>query len=186
MVRLKVKCKNPSRIPLERVLEIQDELFLLTYKVEGYKQKQRSEGKDGGDEDGDDPDTDDEDDLLKDELDDLKKKIQTPRSRDKEESRGGDHTPQQGNKGQGDKQDHQSKAKEAIATAMKSVLGMTERGEIQEEPNKNFCINLLKAMELDDKESEDELEESTQDNTADQEMMALPDEWVYVHHNQRR
>jgi hypothetical protein len=41
-------------------------------------------------------------------------------------------------------------------------------------------------MELDDKESEDELEESTQDNTADQEMMALPDEWVYVHHNQRR
>jgi hypothetical protein len=30
MVRLKVKCKNPIRIPLERVLQIQDELLLLT------------------------------------------------------------------------------------------------------------------------------------------------------------
>jgi hypothetical protein len=41
MVRMKIKCKNPSKIPMERVLEIQDDMFLLAYKVEGYTQKQK-------------------------------------------------------------------------------------------------------------------------------------------------
>jgi hypothetical protein len=158
MVRLKLKCKNPSRIPLERVLVIHDELFLLTYKVEGYKHKQKSEGKDDGSEDGDDPDIDDEDDLLKEELDDLQKKNQPSRSGEKKESNGGDSTSkQQVQEGYKDRQ-NQSKTKEAITTAMKLVTRMLDEGEMQENPNRNFCINLLKAMELDDKENEDGLE----------------------------
>jgi hypothetical protein len=57
---------------------------------------------------------------------------------------------------------------------------MLDEGEMQEDPNRNFCINLLKAMELDDKENEDGLEETEQNFTTDQEMVALPEEWVYA------
>jgi hypothetical protein len=42
MVRMKIKCKNPSRIPMERVLEIQDELFLLSYKVRDINRRKKS------------------------------------------------------------------------------------------------------------------------------------------------
>jgi hypothetical protein len=56
---------------------------------------------------------------------------------------------------------------------------MVEEGELQEDSSKNFCINLLKAMGLDGKESEDEMEKLKQDIEATQEMVNLPDEWVY-------
>jgi hypothetical protein len=73
MVRLKIKCKDPCKIPKERVLEIQDDLFLLSYKVEEFEQQQSGKDKDEGDDGGEDPDLD-EDDLLKEDLDDINKR----------------------------------------------------------------------------------------------------------------
>jgi hypothetical protein len=200
MIRLKIKCKNSSRIPMERVLEIQDELFLLSYKVEGYKQKQKSEGKDEGDEDGDDPDTDEDEDLLKDDLEDLKKKKQPPIS-----GNGGNKeknlTPQQQKRGgQGDQQDLHSQTMKTIPNTVAIVPRMDENNEPQEEPNRTFCINLLRDMELDDRENEDEKQEHEQGALADQEFetskthmekvgedlefeqeqLHLPEEWVYA------
>jgi hypothetical protein len=200
MVRLKIKCKNPSRIPIERVLEIQDELFLLSYKVEGYKQQQNSEGKDGGDEDGDDPDTDEDEDLLKDDLEDLKKKNQ-PSSSGNDGSKEKNPTPQmQKRGGQGGQQDVQSQTMKTIPNIVAIVTGMDDNKDPQEEPNRNFCINLLRDTELDDRENEDEKQEHEQGDLADQEFetskthmheigedleaeqeqLHLPEEWVYA------
>jgi hypothetical protein len=64
MVRLKIKCKDPCKIPIQRVLEIKDELFLLTYKVEGVQQSLNDKGDDDGGDGGEDPDNDEADDLL--------------------------------------------------------------------------------------------------------------------------
>jgi hypothetical protein len=72
--------------------------------------------------------------------------------------------------------------------------------DTQEEPNRTFCINLLRDMELDDRESEDDKQEHEQGTLADQELetgkthmekvgedlefeqeqLNLPEEWVYT------
>jgi hypothetical protein len=70
MVRIKVKCKDPVKVPLKRVMEMQDELFVFSFKTEGFDQIPEKTGKDGDDggDGGGDRDTDlDEDDLLSDE-----------------------------------------------------------------------------------------------------------------------
>ena len=65
MVRVKVKCRNPVKIPQKRVMEMQDELFVISFKTEGFEHISEKTGKDGDDGDSD---TDlDEDDLLSDE-----------------------------------------------------------------------------------------------------------------------
>jgi len=71
MIRVKLKCKNPKKSPLERVMEMGDKLYLINFTAEGVDQTQRM----GKDEDGDDNDGGDgkgdedmeEDDLLGDE-----------------------------------------------------------------------------------------------------------------------
>jgi hypothetical protein len=69
--------------------------------------------------------------------------------------------------------------KEKIPDVRISVSRLMEDERIQEEPNKNLCINLLNAMELDDKESEDRWEEEKEDTEPEQEQFYLPEEWVY-------
>jgi hypothetical protein len=65
MVRVKVKCRIPVKIPPKRLMEMQDELFVISFKTEGFEQIFEKTGKGGDDGDGD---TDlDEDDLLSDE-----------------------------------------------------------------------------------------------------------------------
>jgi hypothetical protein len=114
MVRLKIKCKNPSKIPMERVLEIQDDLFLLAYKVEGYTQKQKSTGKDDGDED-DDSEEDEEEDLLKENLEDLnntKAKDQEKETGEKEEGSSSAPTNNVGRGKEGNQQELRKNVKE--------------------------------------------------------------------------
>jgi hypothetical protein len=49
-VRLKIACRNPSKILSERLFELAKKLYLVTIKVEGFEH-----GSDGGEEsDGDD------------------------------------------------------------------------------------------------------------------------------------
>jgi hypothetical protein len=42
MVRIKIKCKNPGRILRERIVEMEDKLFLIQFKAEGWEEKQPS------------------------------------------------------------------------------------------------------------------------------------------------
>jgi hypothetical protein len=66
-VRLKIACRNPSKIPRERLFELAKKLYLVTIKVEGFEQ-----GSDGGDEfDGDDEPRGNDDEENFDDCDDL-------------------------------------------------------------------------------------------------------------------
>jgi hypothetical protein len=49
-VRLRIACRNPSKIPGERLFELAKKNYLVTIKVEGYEQR----SEDGDDSDGDD------------------------------------------------------------------------------------------------------------------------------------
>lgn len=65
MARIRIKCKNPSKIPHERVYESGGGCYLVCFKAEGVIQesdKPEKEDDDGGDEDPKD------DDLLDDDL----------------------------------------------------------------------------------------------------------------------
>lgn len=55
MIRVKLKCKNPKRIPLQRVMVMGDKLYLISFKMEGVEQVQESdagEDEDKGDDEG--------------------------------------------------------------------------------------------------------------------------------------
>lgn len=39
MVRIRIKCKNPGRILRERIVEMEDKLFLIQFKAEGWEEK---------------------------------------------------------------------------------------------------------------------------------------------------
>lgn len=62
MVRLKIKCKEPTKIPSQRVLEMNDQSYMFYYFTEGFEQIQKKEKKDDDDggEDGDDQKLEDE------------------------------------------------------------------------------------------------------------------------------
>jgi hypothetical protein len=71
MIRIKINCKDPTKIPMKRVLEMNNQLFLINFKVEDFEQEQVDpEEKDNGDEDGGDSEEEnmEGDDLLGEEL----------------------------------------------------------------------------------------------------------------------
>jgi hypothetical protein len=129
MVRLKIKCKDPCKIPKDRVLEIQDDLFLLSYKVEEFEQLQSRKEKDEGDEGGEDPDLD-EDDLLKEDLDDINKRSSNQEDQDPNKDNGGEVTPKnnsrRGNWGQQDSNTKTMNA--ALRTVMRTMCGSRTGG----------------------------------------------------------
>ena len=54
MIRVKLMCKYPRKIPLQRIMEMGDKLYLISFKTKGVDQIQKSGGdKDEGGEDGD-------------------------------------------------------------------------------------------------------------------------------------
>lgn len=82
LVRIKIKCKNPSKIPQKRIVEMKDEIFLLNFKTEGFEQLRdggdpKGSDDDGGDDGGNDGGNEDhdlEDDDLLDEEEDFPEK----------------------------------------------------------------------------------------------------------------
>ncbi|KAI4976724.1 hypothetical protein ZWY2020_050331 [Hordeum vulgare] len=52
-IRIKVACRDPTKIPFERLVEMKKKMYILAFTVEGFDQI-----GDGLDEDGDDPDLD--------------------------------------------------------------------------------------------------------------------------------
>jgi hypothetical protein len=180
MVRLKIKCKDPCKIPTQRVLEIQDELYLLTYKVEEFVQKLNGKETDDGGDGDEDPYNDEEDDLLQEELEYLNSRPQDPSGSRKDKDKRGDDTPKS-KTGCGQNDQRESYVK-SVSSARKSIEKMMEEGEVQEGLTNNLCINLLKAMELEEREEgqEEQTEEIDREENQDQEMINLPDEWIYA------
>jgi hypothetical protein len=41
-VKLRVACKNPKKIPLERLFEMDKKLYLISIQIEGYEQEEAS------------------------------------------------------------------------------------------------------------------------------------------------
>jgi hypothetical protein len=180
MVKLKIKCKDPCKIPTQRVLEIKDELYLLTYKVEEFEQNQNGKETDDGGDGDEDPDNDEEDDLLQEDLEDLNRRPQDPSGSVKDKEKRGDNTPKSKTSG-GQSGQRESYAK-TVNSARKSIEKMMDEGEFQEGLTNNLCGNLLKAMELEEREEgeEEQAEEIGREENQDQEMVNLPDEWIYA------
>ncbi|KAI5013585.1 hypothetical protein ZWY2020_037098 [Hordeum vulgare] len=64
-IRIKVACRDPTKIPFERLVEMKKKMYILVFTMEGFDQV-----GDGFDQDNDDPDLDVEDeDKLEDESD---------------------------------------------------------------------------------------------------------------------
>jgi hypothetical protein len=77
---VKIACRQPSKMPKERLFELERKLYLVDIKVEGYEQPE-DEDQDDLDDDDDDHQTDDKDNEEKfDELDDLNDNMETDRN----------------------------------------------------------------------------------------------------------
>jgi hypothetical protein len=82
-VRVKISCRNPTKIPRERLFELSEKLYMINFLVEGFEQRQGSD--DGGDHDGDDKGEEFDD---CDDLDDFSENMET----DKTAKKGGNMT----------------------------------------------------------------------------------------------
>lgn len=48
MVRIKIKCRNPGKVPKKRMMEMRDEIFLISFVTEGVTQNMEEPGDEGG------------------------------------------------------------------------------------------------------------------------------------------
>jgi len=93
MIRIKIKCKDPSKVPKKRLMEMGDDIYLLYFKTEGVDQETDTE--EGGDDKGGKGDKGDDDggessgeedfldeDLGKEDKDHTPQKDETPKNLD--------------------------------------------------------------------------------------------------------
>jgi hypothetical protein len=48
MVKIKIKCRNPAIVPKHRIMEMKDEIFLISFKTKGVEQVGDGEVNDDG------------------------------------------------------------------------------------------------------------------------------------------
>lgn len=173
MVRIKLKCKDPKKIPAQRVLEMADSLYIINYTVADLEQLQ---GKSENGEDGDNPD--DEDDLLGDDMGDIPERDQTdphqpPPKQDDKKGSNGESTS--GTKTQGKAP---VQAAHSIGKAFASIMGKVDSMGEDTLNTSNHCINLLRSMELGE-ESEEDMDYEAVEDDGENELFNLPVEWRY-------
>lgn len=166
MVRIRIKCKNPARIPSKRVFELEEKLYLIHLKPENVC----VESSEKGDNDEDDDNGGDDD----------------PVFEDMEEEQGGHHNtspPKDDSKSKrkGVEGDHSSKGSDRkngsktvqIWASLFNDNVLEEAGMAGEYSSRN----LLREMELvsSDNEADNEINEHEVD---DLEMSTLPAEWI--------
>jgi len=158
-------------------MEMNDKLYLISFKTEGVEQILKS--NDDGDEGGEDKDEDkgdnglEEDDLLEEDTSGGDGNIETP---------GGAAGPSSNlnkvNKNQ-DQGSNKSKTKSSSLIRNLSKIFQTQECDYEHEESAADCLNLLHAMELDDKfESEEDLGEE-EGMVLEEEMVNLPEDWVF-------
>jgi len=191
MARIRIKCKNPARIPFERIYELGGSCFLIHFKTEGVMQL--GEPKDGGDDhDGDGNDGDshedknrkdgkdnDEEDLEDDDL--LDDELREQEGQDKEKgTKNGDKRSvnQTGEKSNQGKSGQTSTSQGESRSVRRSLefFGVNQEHSLEQ----YGCVYLLKAMEIDGTEVE-EIEDITdkgEDVQLEEGQLNLPLEWI--------
>jgi hypothetical protein len=56
MIRIKIKCREPTKVPKKRVMEMRDGIYLIKFKTKGIDQE--SDSEEGGDGKGGKPEED--------------------------------------------------------------------------------------------------------------------------------
>lgn len=176
-IRIKIICKDPTKIPLKRVLEMDNQLYLVTFKVEGVVQtNDKPEDGDPGGEDKDkdkddkgneEDETMDDDDLLGDDL------LGEPSL-----DHGGDPRNGQLGKNAAGTSKSDSKQKTFVAgysSSQGQLIWEESELAIDNAPGVHDCINLLQAMEMELSEGE----EGDNQGAGDDDASKLPKEWTY-------
>jgi hypothetical protein len=167
MVRVKVQCKNPTKVPRKRIFVFKGSLYLIRFKTEEFVQIENPSDDDK------DPDArveeleNDDDDLLDDNPKD------TPKENGENSKNGEETGPKRGKEVLTTKVDQGGKSAKSAKRAL--LFEDDDPKEAQE------CVDLLQTMELEGEESEDEemtlkINETFQD---DNEQVSLPDEWIF-------
>jgi hypothetical protein len=165
VVRVRIKCKDPRAIPEDRVMELDDQLFLIHFKVENVELEESAPPEEKGKEDESDEDGSTGD----------PEKPQDPSGREEKEKEDKDRDrPGQGE----DKTSGAGQKSGQKTTSVRRVLQLDEEPLAQKlcaslEEGFN-CADLLQAMEIGGEEDEEEGNHMEED-----EMLLLPDEWVY-------
>ncbi|XP_062203848.1 uncharacterized protein LOC133906086 [Phragmites australis] len=177
MIRLKIACKDPSKVPPARVMEMDNKLYLLNMKVEGLEFSAEGEGedKDDGDDNGDDKDH--QDDFEQEDADGRNfmdaNHFSTPKA------------------AQTNKQDSKERAGSEAANDKRigsktvplwvSLFQENEMEVLHAELSEVRCANLLRDMELDDSEQEEGSgDQDPVDLPGENELVDLPQSWQQV------
>ncbi|OEL21092.1 hypothetical protein BAE44_0017889, partial [Dichanthelium oligosanthes] len=163
MIKVKINSKDPTKIPQQRVLELYNYLYLISYRVEGLEQKSEKPEDDDKDNGGDNLD---DEDLLDDDLGDNNKE--------------GDWTPKRDNSRMRLRRRTQNPSqKHKPMNRMLQLFEMViENNQEAEESFMPRCIDLLQAMELEESENEEEGNQLV-DLNGDNDLVTLPDQWIY-------
>jgi hypothetical protein len=178
MVRVKVQCKDPTKVPRARIFVFKNELYLINFKIEGFEQIENStDGDDGGVEELEN----DDDDLLDDLAKDKAKENESPKGKE-------DLEPKEGEGGgppAGEQQ--RSKSGNGGSKSVKRALFFDEDDDLSQKVA-GECVSLLEAMDLDgeDDESEDLNNMNEVLLQEDGEQVHLPDEWIYDLHTNNK
>lgn len=171
MVRIKVKCRDPSKIPKKRLVEMNDDLFVVNLKTEKAIQVEINPNtKDGSDGEDDDHDGD-----------------TLPEEEEKEKESGLESPKDAGSDKQGkdkaasmeehDKQDRSNGNKTVKNLSQLFAMEML-RDVTNKDEEESSCINLLKAMEIEDREEIwNEVPELNPE--LEEDGVNLPEEWLY-------
>jgi hypothetical protein len=144
MIRIKIKCRDPRKVPKKRIMEMKDEIFLISFKTEGFEQIAEGEKREDDDGDGGDDDNLEEDYLLDEEKDDG---CQSKRQNGSDKSIGKNKEVGECSKSNSQNDFSTLKGRNTMMSLF-SMMAEGEREVFSSEFDESVCLNLLKAMEL--------------------------------------
>jgi hypothetical protein len=168
MVRVKIQCKDPTKIPKQRVFVFKSNLYLVEFKAEGFEQVDNppddGSNKGGGEEEPEESETQDG----------------GAKDSDKSNKSGTEESKKNPEVGQSSAGDLTKKGCTSGNKSIKRVLVFDDEGMEQQDGTLE-CVGLLKAMELvDEGESGDEREDNFDTLLQeDEELTQLPEEWIF-------
>jgi hypothetical protein len=173
MVRVRIACKDPIRIPRKRLFEMDNNFYVIHFKVEGDAELGKEDGNDDGDDDGNGDHGEDSG---------MEEFQHDSKSEDKRS--GGDagqdkHNSEQGKSGSGQKLGGASGSSGRHSNSKKvstwvSLFQTNEEnvGSENSELGQYSCTRLLKEMEALESDGDDEIASMVMD---DGEMVTLPE-----------
>lgn len=176
MVRIKVKCRDPVKIPPKRLMELND-LFIIHFKTENHVQVVGKSGKEEGGDGGDDDGNLDDDSVPGEEDRDKGHGGESPKSSEPPDPNPNSQENGHATKENLDKQGHSSGGKTVRNLSQLFALEFLDK-EANSKDMESSCINLLRAMEIEDR---DEVDDAVTDfiTNNEEEDLSLPGEWLF-------